>query len=463
MAFISTFDLFRVGVGPSSSHTVGPMRAAATFLDGLKQRGLDRRVHRIEVRLIGSLAHTGRGHRTDHAALWGLSGQTPEEFDAARGEAILEAAYVQGKLSLGLGFDIPFSPERDLIFDLDAELTVHPNEIRFSAHGRDGLLWEQRYFSIGGGFISTHDGAQSQVVASIEERVPFPFTSAAQLLEHTRAHQISIAEVVKANELTVQSLQDMSDRIQKLYAVMVQCIERGISTTGILPGGLQVRRRAPELYRRLLAAEPVGRGRPSAPDLDWVHMWAMAVNEENAAGGQVVTAPTNGAAGIIPAVLQYCHRFVFDGEVDPAEVNEVFLFTAAAIGILFKRNASISGAEVGCQGEVGAASSMAAAGLCAVRGGTPQQVENAAEIAIEHSLGMTCDPVNGLVQVPCIERNGFGAAKAISAARLALLGDGVHHVSLDQAIRTMRQTGLDMSSKYKETSLGGLAVTFTEC
>lgn len=462
MAFVSVFDLFKIGVGPSSSHTVGPMRAALDFLRRIEP--CRPRVDRIQVTLIGSLAHTGLGHHTDRAVYWGLSGIDPEHFGPARGEAVLDALYREHAIDLPAcetegARRLRFDPSRDLIFDRQREISVHPNELCFQAWGEDELLAEQTYYSLGGGFIATRDEMAAQVMASIEAKVPYPFSSAEDLLERAARAELSIAQVMRANELTVRSEEELSAGIQKIWRVMEDCIERGLHTEGVLPGGLRVKRRARQLCATLRTQAHLAR----TSAMDWVHVWAMAVNEENAAGGQIVTAPTNGAAGIIPAVMMYYHRHTSEPDRSSLAANERFLLTAAAIGTLFKRNASISGAEMGCQGEVGAAASMAAAGLTAVWGGTNAQIENAAEMAIEHSLGLTCDPIGGLVQVPCIERNGFGAAKAISAARLAMLGDGNHRVSLDRAIETMRQTGIDMSHKYKETALGGLAVTYVEC
>ncbi|MEM1024469.1 MAG: L-serine ammonia-lyase [Myxococcota bacterium] len=461
MSFISVFDLFKVGVGPSSSHTMGPMVAGRSFIESLGPALNE--VDRVEARLVGSLAHTGRGHHTDQAVLWGLSGLRAEDLQPARAQAVLEAAYTRSELVLGGQRPIRFETARDLVFDCEAEVSIHPNELRFLAFDKAGaLLGEGTYFSIGGGFIATHDELVREVVASIEVPVPFPFKSGAELLAQAKDSGLSIAALVAANELEVRSEAKLHAGLARIGQVMNDCIDRGLRTEGILPGGLEVRRRASTLMRRLEDRSPED---PAGPvtHMDYVHLWAMAVNEENAAGGQVVTAPTNGAAGIVPAVLRYHFTRLELAEAQGRQATRDYLLTASAIGSLFKRNASISGAEVGCQGEVGAASSMAAGGLCALMGGSPAQIENAAEIAIEHSLGLTCDPIGGLVQVPCIERNGFGAVKAIGAARLALLGDGSHRVSLDQAISTMRQTGFDMHAKYKETALGGLAVTFVEC
>lgn len=465
MAFISVFDLFKIGVGPSSSHTVGPMRAAASFRAGLFESGLIDQVGRLETRLYGSLAHTGRGHHTDRAVLWGLAGMEPRTFDAARAGRVLEDAWVRRRLSLREGGpDFAFDPNTDVVFDCEREVGLHPNELAFSASSSSGqLLSTATYYSVGGGFIATPQDLTQNLIASIEERVPFPFRSASELLAWCGQHDVSIEGLVTTNERTVRTDDEIDAELDAIWEAMHACIQRGLQIDGELPGELMVRRRAASLHRKLASGEKTMRGRAAPSPSDWVHCWAMAVNEENAAGGRVVTAPTNGAAGIIPAVLMYYHEFVREPEVDLRSANRTFFLTAGAVGVLFKRNASISGAEVGCQGEVGAASSMAAAGLTALLGGSPQQIEHAAEIAIEHHLGLTCDPIGGLVQVPCIERNGFGATKAISAARLAMHEDGSHRVSLDRAIETMRQTGLDMSSKYKETSLGGLAVSYIEC
>jgi L-serine dehydratase len=464
MAFISVFDLFKIGVGPSSSHTVGPMRAAGAFREGLDASGLLTDVGRIEAHLFGSLAHTGRGHHTDRAILWGLSGLEPRDFDPAAAERVLEEAWVHRRLWLHKDAAIAFDPNIDLVFDRDREVGLHPNEIAFRASSPSGqLLSTATFYSVGGGFIATPQDLMHNPMASIEERVPFPFRSADELLAMCRERNLSIEEVVAANERTVRSDVEIDREIDAIWDAMHGCIQRGLQLDGELPGELSVRRRAAALHRKLESGEKIMRGRSAPGPSDWVHCWAMSVNEENAAGGRVVTAPTNGAAGIIPAVLMYFFEFVREPDEDLRAACRKYFLTAGAVGVLFKRNASISGAEVGCQGEVGAASSMAAAGLTALLGGSPAQIEHAAEIAIEHHLGLTCDPIGGLVQVPCIERNGFGATKAISAARLAMMEDGSHRVSLDRAIETMRQTGLDMSSKYKETSLGGLAVSYIEC
>ncbi len=474
MGFISVFDLFKVGVGPSSSHTVGPMRAALAFSRRLPPGAGAR------VTLFGSLAHTGRGHHTDRAVVWGLAGIDPADFDRDRADAAWRSAQSSGLiLRPEEQGPIRFLVQRDLIFDTERAVGAHPNEVRFdavgtneasssvdedaassSASGAQDLLFSQTWYSVGGGFISRPEDLGGAAHPSAEQDVPHRFSSARMLLARCRQRGASIAELIFDNERELRSDEDIDLGLQRIWSVMSACIERGLTHEGILPGGLSVRRRAPALFRRL----STGLGPKGPPNpIDWVHVWAMAVNEENAAGGRVVTAPTNGAAGIVPAVFSYWLRFCADAQEPTPEDLRTYFLTAAAVGSLFKQNASISGAEVGCQGEVGSAASMAAAGLCALSGGSPAQVEQAAEIAIEHHLGLTCDPVRGLVQVPCIERNGFGAAKAVGAARLALHEDGEHRISLDEAIDTVRRTGADMSSKYKETSLGGLAVSLVEC
>lgn len=461
MSFISTFELFKVGVGPSSSHTVGPMRAALAFRRELEPSlGA---VHTVQIRLFGSLAHTGKGHHTDRAVLWGLCGLEPQAFDATRADEVL-ARVAAGQLPLSPDHPIAFESARDLVFDRARPVGPHPNELRLEALDAMGeLLLEQTWFSVGGGFISRPEDLGAQANPSSGARIPFVYSNGEQLLKLARSERRSIAELVRENELSVRRESEVAQGLERIWTVMSACIDRGLATEGVLPGGLSVQRRAAKLHRALSRATVGMKGRPQPNVSDFVMCWAMAVNEENAAGGEVVTAPTNGAAGVVPAVLRYYFEFVDDGSDPLAQTLETFFFTASAIGTLLKLNASISGAEVGCQGEVGSAASMAAAGLCALLGGTPAQVEQAAEIAIEHNLGLTCDPVGGLVQVPCIERNGFGAVKAISAARLAMHEDGDHRVTLDQVIETMLQTGRDMSEKYKETSLGGLAVRFVEC
>jgi L-serine dehydratase len=438
---VSAFDLYSIGIGPSSSHTVGPMRAARTFAE------LYPRAERVRVELFGSLAATGRGHGTDAAILLGLEGEDPATVDTGRVAARVAAIRAEKRLLLGGKRVIAFDPETDLIVHRRQSLPFHPNGMRFEADGES-----RTYYSVGGGFV-VEEGAGA---APDTTALPHPFTSGDQLLDICRTADASISTVMLANESAWRDAADVRAGLLHIWAVMRACIENGFRGEGVLPGGLRVRRRAPGLYRELSERD----GTDPLHIIDWVNLYALAVNEENAAGGRVVTAPTNGAAGIVPAVLHYYTRFI-GGADDEGVVR--FLLTAAAIGLLIKGNASISGAEVGCQGEVGSAAAMAAGALCEVLGGTPSQVENAAEIALEHSLGLTCDPVGGLVQVPCIERNAIAGVKAINAARLALYGDGTHRVSLDTAIRTMRETGRDMSHKYKETSLGGLAVTVVEC
>ena len=455
---ISVFELFKIGIGPSSSHTVGPMKAAHAFVEGLARRGELGRVESVDVTLFGSLAFTGRGHATDKAVVLGLCGIEPETAEPDEADRRAEAVRAARRLSLAGRRDIAFDPGRAILFDVVTPPPRHPNTLRFVACDAEGaLIADETWLSIGGGFI-LRDGAEGDAVA-VEPQVPYPFRSGAELLARGRESGLSIAGLVRANEAALRPAEAVEDQIGRILAVMFGCIERGLERSGALPGGLAVARRAGAIYRDLTDAARRN-ARPAHEVMDFVSAYAMAVNEENAAGGRVVTAPTNGAAGVVPATLRYyrdhCAGATLQGLSD-------FLFVATAIGGLFKLNASISGAEVGCQGEVGVASSMAAAGLCAAFGGSNAQVENAAEIAMEHHLGMTCDPVGGLVQIPCIERNAFGAIKAIAAASLALHGDGRHLVSLDSVIATMRQTGADMQSKYKETSLGGLAVNFVAC
>ena len=457
---ISVFELFKIGIGPSSSHTVGPMVAAGRFIQDLVRVGSLEKTRRVRIELFGSLALTGRGHATDKAVILGLSGARPDSIDPERVDAIVATARAESAIHLAGAHRIQFREAEDLQFHMDQTLPFHPNGIRFTALGSAAeVLVQSVYYSVGGGFVVGENEARSdgKVVSSGPE-APYPFASAAELLEIGRAKGLSIAEIVLGNERVWRSLEEIDSGLDKIWHVMEQCIERGCRTEGVLPGGLGVVRRAPRLYRDLLAARV--KDDPLAI-LDCVSLFALAVNEENAAGGRVVTAPTNGAAGVIPAVLGYYRRFV---QGSSEEGGRRFLLTAGAVGILYKRNASLSAAEMGCQGEVGVACSMAAAGLAAVMGGTNAQIENAAEIGMEHNLGLTCDPVGGLVQVPCIERNTMGAAKAINAARLAVLhGDGTHRVPLDRVIETMRQTGLDMKDKYKETSRGGLAVNVVNC
>lgn len=458
--FISVFEMFKIGVGPSSSHTMGPMVAAARFLDKLRASPFEPKG--LKVRLHGSLAFTGVGHATDRAVILGLAGFLPETYDAEAAEKTLAHIAHTGTLSVeGLG-DLSFAPKTDLQFDYETVLPGHANGmVLMATDSQDDVIVQEIYYSIGGGFVLTEQEF-NEAKAGKEPQgpdIPFPFHSAAEMLKMSAQSGQSIAQMKRANELHVQSADQLKKGLEQIWDVMNACIERGLSTDGILPGGLQVKRRAKGIHEKLLAERGLNLTPPHIIN-DWMSTYAMAVNEENAAGGQVVTAPTNGAAGVIPAVIRY-----WLDHVPGASAERVgdFLLTAAAIGGLVKANASISGAECGCQAEVGSASAMAAAGLTAVLGGSPEQVENAAEIALEHHLGMTCDPAKGLVQVPCIERNGLGAIKAVSAASLSLRGDGTHLVPLDSAIETMRQTGEDMNHKYKETSLGGLAVNIPNC
>ncbi|WP_221583423.1 L-serine ammonia-lyase [Microbacterium sp. G2-8] len=457
---VSVLDLFSIGVGPSSSHTVGPMRAARRFTAELAESGDLGRVHRVRGELFGSLGATGIGHGSDTAVIVGLAGHDPESVHPRIVAQTAADAAGSHRLCLAGAHEIGFDRARDIVLHRRRSLPGHPNGMRLTAFDADGeTLTEREYYSVGGGFVVTPDelGAPALVSATLE---PHPFTSGRELLEQCRGSGLSIAEVIHSNELVQHDPTALRERLLDIWSVMQECVDTGCRRTEtMLPGDLNVRRRAPLLHARL-------REREAAPDqdplsaLEWVDLYALAVNEENASGGRVVTAPTNGAAGIIPAVLHYYMRFVPGAD---EEGVIVFLLTAGAIGMLFKRNASISGAEVGCQGEVGSACAMAAGGLCAVLGGTPEQVENAAEIGLEHNLGLICDPIGGLVQVPCIERNAVASVKAITAARLALAGDGAHRVSLDQAIATMREVGAAMKTKYKETSRGGLAVNAVEC
>jgi L-serine dehydratase len=456
---ISVFDLFKIGIGPSSSHTVGPMRAAGIFARGLQERGLMPRVARIKVELLGSLGATGRGHGSDKAVILGLEGETPEDVDVDAIPARLAAVREHRRLCLSGARELAFDPDRDLVFHRRRSLPYHPNGLVFSALDGDGaLVHERTYYSVGGGFVVNQEAAGADRIIEDATPLPCPFRTGQELLQHCADTGLSMSQVMLRNERVWRSEAEIRAGLLRIWAVMQACVERGCRSEGVLPGGLKVRRRAPRLYTQLCSetsADNVPLG-----TMDWVNLFALAVNEENAAGGRVVTAPTNGAAGIIPAVMHYYRRFS-PGATEDGIVR--FLLTAGAIGILYKENASISGAEVGCQGEVGSACSMAAGALTEVLGGTPEQVENAAEIAMEHNLGLTCDPVGGLVQVPCIERNAMGAVKAINAARMALRGDGRHFVSLDRVIKTMRETGADMKTKYKETARGGLAVNVIEC
>ncbi|MDQ1737774.1 MAG: L-serine dehydratase [Pseudonocardiales bacterium] len=459
---ISVFDLFSIGIGPSSSHTVGPMRAARTFAVGLQQDGLLEKVTRVRVELFGSLGATGRGHGSDRAIILGLEGESPEDVDTAtvleRVAAVREAESIRllGERTVTLRAD-------DLVLHRRATLPFHSNGMRFRAYGPDSdaddadPMRERTYYSVGGGFVVDENASGPDRIKMDDTVLPYPFTTAAELCRVCAESGLPISQVMLENEKVWRSEDEIRSGLLHIWAVMQECVINGIGSEGVLPGGLKVRRRAPELHRYLttdqLNTDPLR-------VMDWVNLFALAVNEENAAGGRVVTAPTNGAAGIVPAVLHYYLRFV-PGASEDGVVR--FLLAAGAIGVLYKENASISGAEVGCQGEVGSACSMAAGALCEVLGGTPMQVENAAEIGMEHNLGLTCDPVGGLVQVPCIERNAMASVKAINAARIALRGDGTHIVSLDKVIKTMRDTGADMMVKYKETSRGGLAVNVIEC
>lgn len=456
--FLSVFEMFKVGIGPSSSHTMGPMVAAARFLDMMRASPF----HFAGVRasLHGSLAFTGVGHATDRATILGLAGLVPETYEQSKAEAVLQALPETHTLQPeGLG-DLKFDPTADLIFDYDTPLPGHANGMILMATDAQGdVTLQQVFYSIGGGFVMTEEELAAGKATDEGPPIPYPFKSATEMLEMAKSSNQSIAQMKRANEVERCGHENLKSGTLRLWQVMRDCIDRGLATDGILPGGLSVKRRAKGIHDKLLLERGMNLTAPHTIN-DWMSVYAMAVNEENAAGGQVVTAPTNGAAGVLPATI----RYYLDHVPGASETHiEDFLLTAAAIGGLVKYNASISGAEAGCQAEVGSAAAMAAAGLCAVMGGSPGQIENAAEIALEHHLGMTCDPVRGLVQVPCIERNGLGAIKAVSAASLALRGDGTHFVPLDACIETMRQTGEDMSEKYKETALGGLAVNVPSC
>ena len=455
---ISVFELFKIGVGPSSSHTVGPMKAAAAFVNALVETGAIDWVASVDVALLGSLAFTGRGHATDKAVILGLSGEMPDTVDLDAAEALVARVRETKALNLAGRRAIAFDAERAIAFDTLTPAPRHPNTMRFVARDAEGrALADETWLSVGGGFI-IRDGAGDNASVA-EPKLPYPFRSGAELLARGRESGLSIAELMRLNEAALRSEGEADAHAERVIDVMFASIDRGLTQSGPLPGGLKVMRRAKAIHDRLMEASKRN-FHPAHEIMDFVSVYAMAVNEENAAGGRVVTAPTNGAAGVVPAVLRY-YRDHCEGATQAGMAD--FLMTATAIGALFKLNASISGAEVGCQGEVGSAAAMAAAGLAAALGGSNEQIENAAEIALEHHLGMTCDPIGGLVQIPCIERNAFGAVKAIAAASLALHGDGTHRVSLDSVVATMRQTGADMQSKYKETSLGGLAVNFIEC
>lgn len=461
---ISAFDVFKVGIGPSSSHTVGPMRAARLFVLGLQSNGLLERTTRLHAGLYGSLGATGKGHGSDTAVLLGLCGHEPDTVDVNTVPTILSSIREACTLPVLGHHTIEWQDGRDLTFFRRETLPLHANGMRFQAFDASGeVLSERVYYSVGGGFVVSEevlaDGQRQKTIAPDATVLPKPFRTGAELLAQCHTNQWTMAQVMLANELHWRTEPEVRNGLLAIWGVMQACVQRGCHTEGTLPGGFKVKRRAPQLWRDLTSQAEKALTDPLQV-LDWVNLYALAVNEENAAGGRVVTAPTNGAAGIVPAVLHYYTRFIPNAS-DEGVVD--FLLTAAAIAILYKENASISGAEVGCQGEVGVACSMAAGALCAVLGGTPEQVENAAEIGMEHHLGLTCDPVGGLVQIPCIERNAIASVKAINAARMALHGDGTHHVSLDKVIKTMRETGADMKVKYKETSRGGLAVNIIEC
>ncbi|MEU6661921.1 L-serine ammonia-lyase [Streptomyces sp. NPDC046821] len=457
---ISVFDMFKVGIGPSSSHTVGPMRAAHSFVYALEQDGLLAETSRVHVELFGSLGATGHGHGSVKAVVLGLEGEVPELVDPAVAEPTMDRVEATESLRLLGKHAIAFHVDDDVVMHRNKRLDFHSNAMTFEATADDGRqLASRTYYSVGGGFVLDDTAANGPQIVPDTTPVRYPFTTGAELLAHTRATGLPISSIMMANELTWRSEDDVRAGLLHIWSVMQECVRNGCGIDGVLPGGLKVRRRAAALHRKLLAADAEAET-DSLHAMEWVTLYALAVNEENAAGGRVVTAPTNGAAGIVPAVLHYYDRFVRGAGPDGIVR---FLLTAAAVGVLFKENASISGAEVGCQGEVGSACSMAAAGLAEILGGTPEQVENAAEIGIEHNLGLTCDPVGGLVQIPCIERNAVASLKAITAARMALHGDGTHHVSLDKAIKTMRETGADMKDKYKETARGGLALNVVEC
>jgi len=455
---ISVFDLFSIGIGPSSSHTVGPMRAARTFVDGLADEGALATTARIRAELFGSLGATGHGHGSDKAVLLGLSGERPESIDT---DSVAEKVAVireSKRLCLRGEHEVGFDEDTDLTMHRRKSLPAHPNGMTFRAYDESGAVVRERtYYSVGGGFVRDETYENEPAIVEDSTPLPYPFRTGADLLAHCARTGLPISEIMMLNELSWRTRDEVKSGLLAIWQVMIECVHNGCEHSGVLPGGLKVPRRARSLHEKLLAEDGVG---DPLYAMDWVSLYALAVNEENAAGGRVVTAPTNGAAGIIPAVLHYYQRFM-RGADDDGVVT--FLLTAGALGSILKQTGSISGAEVGCQGEVGSACAMAAAGLTELLGGSPEQVENAAEIGVEHHLGLTCDPVGGLVQIPCIERNAVGASKAIHAARMAMRGDGSHIVTLDKAIKTMRETGADMSVKYKETSRGGLAVNVIEC
>lgn len=473
---VSVFDLFKIGIGPSSSHTVGPMRAAGRFVRSLADEGLLERTTRVRAELFGSLGATGHGHGSVNAVVWGLMGEDPETVDTIQGPVRTAEVAESGRIGLADRHWVAFNLDNDVVLHRRRSLPFHPNGMTFTAWAGEDEIASRTYYSIGGGFVLDDDGSGAPTLRTDPTPVPYPFRTAAELLDHCTATGLRISDIALANECARRPEAEVRAGLLHIWQVMAQCVASGSATTGVLPGGLKVRRRAPELYQRLRNAQgpfgvttpaqngPLAHVSPIKADplaaVDWVTLWALAVNEENASGGRVVTAPTNGAAGIIPAVLHYAVHFV-PGVDEDAIVR--FLLVAGAIGAIYQQTASISGAEVGCQGEVGTACSMAAGALAEVLGGTCEQVENAAEIGMEHHLGLTCDPVGGLVQIPCIERNAIGSVKAITAARLALHGDGAHTVSLDKVIKTMMETGADMKIKYKETARGGLAVNIVEC
>lgn len=458
-AIVSVFDLFKIGIGPSSSHTMGPMTAACRFAKSLEDQGILARVAQVTVSLYGSLALTGKGHATDTAVTTGLAGFLPAQVNPDAAARLIEDVRQHGKMLLAGRHEIDFRIERDIHWKFKESLPYHPNALTLFARDASGeLLREATFYSVGGGFVVSDDEAKAPATALAARAVPLPFSDAAELLEVAENNGLTIAELMMRNECASRTREEVLAGLDGIAEAMNACIDRGLRQGGVLPGGLNVKRRAAKLCATLEERE-----RTQSADaliaMDWINAWALAVNEENASGGKVVTAPTNGAAGVVPAVLRYYDRYCNGTR----EGRHVFLLTAAAIGSLYKHNASISAAEVGCQGEIGVACSIAAAGLTAAQGGTNEQIENAAEIGMEHNLGLTCDPIGGLVQIPCIERNATGAVKAVDASRLALMGDGSHHVTLDKVIETMRRTGADMQDSYKETSLGGLAVNLPEC
>ncbi len=461
---LSVFEIYSIGIGPSSSHTVGPMRAADKFIKLLKAKNLLKSTQQIQTELYGSLALTGVGHGTDKALMLGFCGESPEEVEIESIDPLIDEINQSQIITMASGHQISFQKDRDIVFHRTQTLPEHPNGMCFQAIDKEGReLFKKIFFSIGGGFIAGEKLVKTKIAERKIPQSPFPFKTAEDLLVMGKSSRKSISQMVWENELTWKSEKEIHQSLTKIWKVMQKCIKRGLKTKGQLPGGLKIKRRAPKLYRKLHNLPETSCADPLSI-LDWVNLYALAVNEENAAGGKVVTAPTNGAAGIIPAVLHYYVQFCFHKNKKECQKGiHNFLLTAGAIAILYKYNASISGADVGCQGEVGVACSMAAGALTEILGGSIAQVENAAEIAMEHNLGLTCDPVGGLVQVPCIERNAMGAIKAINASRMALRGDGTHFVSLDQVIKTMYETGKDMQSKYKETSRGGLAVNIIEC